>query len=68
MEMVKLKYISDEKNPWFKKGNIYEGYRAKDDKKGLFWCFHIDNDDDPGDYGFPSYLFEVAPDDEEISE
>ena len=60
--MVKLRYISDEPSIRFKKGEIYEGFRAKDDPQGWFWCFHIDDDDDPGDYAYPAEKFEVVKD------
>lgn len=64
MEMTRVQYISDKPSPYFKKGLQYEAFRAKDDHRGLFWCFHIENDDDPGDYGFPAHLFKIVPENE----
>lgn len=66
MEMVKLRYISDEPSIRFKKGEIYEGFRAKDDRRGLLWCFHIEDDDDPGDYGYSADRFEIVEEDSKI--
>lgn len=70
MEMVKLRYISEKPSIRFKKGKIYRGFRAKDDRRGLFWCFHVEDDDDPGDYGYPAGLFEKVQEDntEEVIE
>lgn len=62
METVRLRYISDEPSIRFKKGAIYEGFRAKDDRSGFFWCFYIEEDDDPGAYGYPAERFEVVTD------
>lgn len=64
MEKVKVRYISDTPSVYFKKGGIYEAYRAKDDRRGLFWCIHIENNDDPGDYGIPAQRFEMIPEGE----
>ena len=62
VKTVKLRYISDKLSIRFKKGLVYEGFRAKNDLRGCLWCFHVEDDDDPGDYGYPSDLFEVVPD------
>ena len=67
MEMVRLRYISDKPSIRFKKGRVYEGFRAKDDSRELFWCFHVDDDDDPGDYAYSAANFEVVPNDEDVS-
>lgn len=66
MEVVKVRYISDEPSIFFKKGSVYEAFRAKDDKRELFWCFHIEDNDEPGDCAFSSHLFEVVPNNEKV--
>lgn len=66
LEMVKIRYVSDKPSVYLVKGGVYEGYRAKDDRRELFWCIHIEEDDDPGDYGFSSHLFEIVPEGEEV--
>ena len=60
--IVKLKYIMPDSYWPFEPGKIYNGIRAKDDKKKLFWGLYLDEtmDDDPGWYGFPSSWFEVV--------
>lgn len=60
MVTVKIRYVSDKKSVYFKKGEVYSGIRAKDDPKGLFWGVYIEDDDEPGWYGFPSGDFEVV--------
>ena len=54
METVKVRYISDKYSIFFKKGEVYSASRASDDPKGLFWCFHIEKNDEPGDCAFPA--------------
>ena len=60
---VKLRYISDQPSVFFKKGETYEGYRAKDDPRGLFWCIYLPDADEPGDYGVPAQFFEIVSND-----
>ena len=64
MEVTRVRYISDKPSAYFKKGLQYEAFRARDDRKGCLWCFRIEDDDDPGDYGFPAHLFEIVPEHE----
>ena len=59
MKMIKVKYISDKKSIFFKKGEVYDAYIPKDDKSGRFFAFHLEDMDEPGDYALPSNRFEV---------
>ncbi len=60
MVKVKIRYISDKKSIYLKKGEIYLGVRAKNDTKGRFWGIYIEDDDEPGWYAFPSEYFEIV--------
>lgn len=60
MKMIKVRYISDKKSIFFKKGEVYEAYIPKDDKSGKFFAFHLEDMDEPGDYALPSNRFEVV--------
>ena len=59
MKMIKVKYISDRKSIFFKKGEVYDAYIPKDDKSGRFFAFHLEDMDEPGDYALPANRFEV---------
>lgn len=59
MKTFKVKYISDKKSIFFKKGEVYDAYIPKDDKSGKFFAFHLEDMDEPGDYALPSSRFEV---------
>lgn len=59
MKTLKVKYISDKKSIFFKKGEVYDAYIPKDDKSGKFFAFHLEDMDEPGDYALPSNRFEV---------
>lgn len=58
--MIKVRYISDKKSIFFKKGNVYDAFIPKDDKSGRFFAFHLDDMDEPGDYALPASRFEVV--------
>ncbi len=58
MKTIKVRYISDKKSVFFKKGEVYEAYIPKDDKSGSFFAFHLKDMDEPGDYALPSSMFE----------
>ena len=59
MKTFKVKYISDKKSIFFKKGEVYDAYIPKDEKSGKFFAFHLEDMDEPGDYALPSNRFEV---------
>ncbi len=59
MKTMKVKYISDKKSIFFKKGEVYDAYIPKDDKSGRFFAFHLEDMDEPGDYALPASRFEV---------
>ena len=60
MKTIKVKYISDKKSVFFKKGSVYDAYIPKDDKSGKFYAFHLEDMDEPGDYALPSSMFEIV--------
>lgn len=60
MKTFKVKYISDKKSIFFKKGEVYDAYIPKDDKSGRFFAFHLEDMDEPGDYALPASRFEVV--------
>jgi len=60
MKTIKVKYISDKKSVFFKKGSIYDAYIPKDDKSEKFYAFHLEDMDEPGDYALPSSMFEIV--------
>ena len=60
MKMIKVRYISDKKSIFFKKGNVYDAYIPKDNKGAKFYAFHLEDMDEPGDYALPSSMFEVV--------
>ena len=62
MKTLKVRYISDIKSIFFKKGEVYEAYIPKDDKSGRFYAFHLEDMDEPGDYALPASRFEVVED------
>ena len=57
---VKVRFTADVKCIYLKKGEIYEAFRPLDDIKGNWWGIYIAEDDDPGDYAFPSEWFELV--------
>lgn len=59
MKTIKVRYISDVKSIFFKKGEVYDAYIPKDSKSGKFFAFHLEDMDEPGDYALPSSRFEV---------
>lgn len=59
MKTFKVKYISDKKSIFFKKGEVYDAYIPKDDKSGRFFAFHLEDMDEPGDYALPASRFEA---------
>ncbi len=59
MKMFKVKYISDKKSIFFKKGNVYEAFLPEDNQSGNIFAFHIEEMDEPGDYALPADRFEI---------
>lgn len=59
MKTFKVKYISDKKSIFFKKGEVYDAFLPKDNQGGAFFAFHIEDMDEPGDYALPASRFEV---------
>lgn len=59
MKTFKVKYISDKKSIFFKKGEIYDAFLPADNKSGSVFAFHIEDMDEPGDYALPSNRFEI---------
>lgn len=59
MKTFKVKYISDKKSIFFKKGNVYEAFLPKDNQSGNVFAFHIEEMDEPGDYALPADRFEI---------
>ncbi len=64
MKKIKVKYISDKKSIFFKKGEIYEATLPKDEQSGKYFVFSIDGMDEPGEYALPSSMFEKVSDHE----
>ena len=60
MKTLKVRYISDIKSIFFKKGEIYDAYLPIDDHSGRFYGFYLEDMDEPGYYGLPSSRFEVV--------
>ena len=59
MKTFKVKYVSDKKSIFFKKGEVYDAYIPKDDKSGKFFAFRLEDMDEPGVYALPASRFEV---------
>jgi len=59
MKTFKVKYISDKKSVFFKKGEVYEAFLPKDNQSGDIFAFHLEDMDEPGDYALPASRFEV---------
>ena len=57
---IKVRYISDKKSIFFKKGDVYEAFIPKDDTSGRFFAFHLEDMDEPGDYALPASMFEIV--------
>ena len=55
---MKARYISDIKSIFFKKGEIYEVWPVKDDKR--FLAFYLEDMDEPGEYALPANRFEIV--------
>lgn len=60
IKRIKVRFISDTPCIYLKKGEIYEAFRPLDDCFGKWWAIYIEEDDDPGDYAFPSEWFEIV--------
>lgn len=60
MKTFKVKYISDKKSIFFKKGEIYDAFLPCDNQSGNVYAFHIEDLDEPGDYALPADRFEVV--------
>ena len=60
MKTLRVRYISDKKSVFFKKGEVYDAYIPKDDKSGRYFAFHLEDMDEPGDYALPASRFEVV--------
>lgn len=59
MKTFKVKYISDKKSIFFKKGEMYDAFLPGDNQSGNVYAFHIEDMDEPGDYALPADRFEV---------
>lgn len=59
MKTFKVKYISDKKSIFFKKGEVYEAFLPSDNQSGNIFAFHIEEMDEPGDYALPADRFEI---------
>lgn len=59
MKTFKVKYMSDKKSVFFKKGEVYEAFLPKDNQSGDIFAFHLEDMDEPGDYALPASRFEV---------
>ena len=59
MKSLKVKYISDIYSIFFKKGEVYDAYIPKDDKRGRFFAFYLEDMDEPGFYALPASRFEI---------
>ena len=59
-ETIKVRYISDKKSIFFKKGDVYEAFIPKDDKSGRFFAFRLEDMDEPGEYALPASMFEIV--------
>ena len=55
---MKARYISDIKSIFFKKGEVYEVWPVKDDKR--FLAFYLEDMDEPGEYALPASRFEIV--------
>lgn len=62
MKTFKVRYISDKKSIFFKKGEVYNAFLPKDNQSGKFFAFHIEDMDEAGDYALPANRFEVIKD------
>ena len=62
-ETFKVRYISDKKSIFFKKGEVYEAFLPKDNQSGSVYAFYLGEMDEPGDYALPASRFEVLDDD-----
>lgn len=60
MKTIKVRYVSDKKSVFFKKGSVYDAFIPRDDKSGRFYAFHLEDMDEPGDYALPASRFEVV--------
>lgn len=58
MKTFKVKYTSDKKSVFFKKGELYDAFLPKDNQSGNVYAFHIGDMDEPGDYALPAERFE----------
>lgn len=58
MNKFKVRYISDIKSIFFKKGEIYEAYIPSDDSR--YYAIYLEDMDEPGDYAVPACRFEVV--------
>ena len=57
---VKVRYISDKKSIFFKKGEVYEASIPNGSLAGKFFVFYLEDMDEPGDYGVPANRFEIV--------
>ena len=57
---IKVRYTSDIKSIFFKKGEIYEATTPKGSLAGKFYVFCLEDMDEPGDYGVPADRFEIV--------
>ena len=59
-KFFKVMYISDLPSPYFKKGEVYDAFYPVDNRSGEYFAFYIEEDDEPGNYAFPSSRFKIV--------
>ena len=62
MNKFKVRYVSDKKSIYFKKGEIYDAFLPLDNQSGNVYAFHINDIDEPGDYALPASRFKKVKD------
>lgn len=60
MKTFKVRYISDKKSIFFKKGTLYDAFLPADNQSGAFFAFHLKGFDEEGDYALPANRFEIV--------
>ena len=65
MKTFKVRYISEKKSIFFKRGKVYEAFLPLDNESGNYFAFHLEEMDEPGDYALPASMFQVVESDKE---
>ena len=58
-QTFKVKYISNKKSIYFKKGFIYNAFLPKDNPSGNIYASFIEDAEEPGEYALPANRFEI---------